>query len=242
MAQKFGRLLPPDWGHIEKYPITKVFGVEKPPVVVEKIIQEPRMRWYYNQRNLNACVGYSCSWMMSVYNRKLYDAKWLYYRATEVDMIPWTTPESDLGTTVRAGFHILQTQGHKRALNVNSSTPTIETPNIADGISSYYWCTTVDQIRQAIYNDRPAVLGINWYEDFQQPTKRASGWWIGTGPLGNILGGHAIMCNGASDSRQAFRLVNSWGYSYPPVWIFYHVIERLLKEQGEAGVAYDRKP
>lgn len=39
----------------------------------------------------------------------------------------------------------------------------------------------------------PAILGINWYEAFDTPTKDVHGrWWIRETNLGSILGGHAI--------------------------------------------------
>lgn len=39
----------------------------------------------------------------------------------------------------------------------------------------------------------PVVLGIDWYEDFDQPVKIGVRWWIGTSnDLGNVRGGHAI--------------------------------------------------
>lgn len=37
-----------------------------------------------------------------------------------------------------------------------------------------------------------AVLGINWYENFDKPVREMRGWWIGRGDLGRIRGGHAI--------------------------------------------------
>jgi hypothetical protein len=39
----------------------------------------------------------------------------------------------------------------------------------------------------------PVVLGINWYEAFEQPEQRSDGrWWIRETNLGGVLGGHAI--------------------------------------------------
>lgn len=235
LKPKYGRIRPTDWEHTDKYPITKVYGTTT-PVLVEKVIPKPSLSWWYNQGSSNGCVGYSCSYMMSTYNRRVYDAKWLYYRATEVDLIPWTTPESDLGTTVRAAFEVLRRQGHSRV----QFFPYKSLPPIAiDGISSYYWCFTVDQCRMAISDGRPIIFGINWYEEFMHPIRRYNGHWIGTGALGRLLGQHAILCNGASDSREGFKLANSWGPSYPEVWIPYTRIAQLLGEEGEAGVAYD---
>jgi hypothetical protein len=43
-----------------------------------------------------------------------------------------------------------------------------------------------------------------------------------------------------SDRRQAVRLVNTWGLSYPYVWIPYRVVDRLIDEDGEAALVTDR--
>lgn len=37
-----------------------------------------------------------------------------------------------------------------------------------------------------------AVLGINWYSNFDNPVQDGRVWWIGRGRLGSIRGGHAI--------------------------------------------------
>jgi len=71
---------------------------------------------------------------------------------------------------------------------------------------------------------------------------RNSDWWIREKqrPQDVVLGGHAVCLYGASDKRQAFRLKNSWGRSFPLVWLPYSRMEMLLRDQGEAVVAVDR--
>lgn len=38
----------------------------------------------------------------------------------------------------------------------------------------------------------PAVFGINWYPNFDEPERIGRTWWIGRGSLGSIRGGHSI--------------------------------------------------
>jgi len=39
----------------------------------------------------------------------------------------------------------------------------------------------------------PVTIGVNWYENFDEPVKDSRGrWWIGRGPLGSIRGGHCV--------------------------------------------------
>lgn len=228
----FGRRAPPDWKHVEKYPFRLLRGAVTVPKV-EKVLDLPHYRSHYNQGETNGCVGFSSSWMMSIYNRERYNATWLYHRACEIDGDPETTPEADIGTYVRSAFDAIRKLGHMETEAAQ--------PDPRNGILSFYWCTSVDEIRTAISINRPVVLGINWYEEFMKPRWRLSGYWIGTRfNLGFNLGGHAICCYGASDARQAFKLVNSWGGSYPTVWIPYEIVRSLLGNQGEAVVAVDK--
>ena len=89
----------------------------------------------------------------------------------------------------------------------------------------------------------PVVFGINWYSKFTSPVVYNGEKWIGRGSgWGGIQGGHAICCIGASDSRQAVMLLNSWGPGYPPVWMPYKTVELLMKDGGEMAVGLDYIP
>jgi hypothetical protein len=43
-----------------------------------------------------------------------------------------------------------------------------------------------------------------------------------------------------SDRRGAFAFMNSWGPYYPPTWMPYSLMDRLIDEDGEAVVITDR--
>jgi hypothetical protein len=49
----------------------------------------------------------------------------------------------------------------------------------------------------------PVVIGVNWYEGFDQPEveRHSDGdiYWIGRGPMGNIRGGHCVCLEPARD-------------------------------------------
>jgi hypothetical protein len=241
-AIKFGRKIPFDWQHVNQYPFQKLaLPLTKK---VERILPVPYLDDVYNQNGYGACVGYSTSRMMSFYNRlpkpgRIYDALWLWQRAKRYDGDPMTKEGDDNGTYVNAAFKVLRKEGHK--LLVDGVSQAVD---ISQGISSYYWARTVDEIRTAISLGRPVVLGINWYSEFMKPVQidrnGVKEWWIGNGAsLGYVSGGHAILCYAASDKREACRLMNTWGADYPKVWIGYTVINRLLSEYGEAVVAID---
>jgi hypothetical protein len=245
----FDRLVPTDWVHVERYGFAAAWPTEVD--YVEKVLDVPRQyRDPYDQGREGACVGFSQSWLMSILNRKLYDARWLYLQAQLIDEYPTTPPAG--GTSLRAGFDILRIKGHRRIYAKESRPPELE-----QGISANRWATTVDEIRRAISLDIPVNLGINWYRQFSSPEQRPRlddngkeltefgirryDWWIGVNTWGRISGGHAITCIGASDRRDALALCNTWGESYPfIVWLPYVSMERLLREEGEAGIVVDR--
>lgn len=103
------------------------------------------LSWYrYYRQTRNSCVGFALSRGMSLLNRKKYNADWLYDEALKVDEWPG---EADEGTSGRAGFDVLRTQGHRRQWWKFPPMPA----RIEDGISANRWLTNVD--------DALAVLG-----------------------------------------------------------------------------------
>ncbi|GAA4569149.1 hypothetical protein [Planotetraspora kaengkrachanensis] len=229
-APPLGRRAPADWRHVERYPYSAV--APETVATVERALPLPAFRRHYDQRREGACVGFSSSWMMSVLNRPLYDARWLWSRAKEVDEWPSTNPGDDQGTSVRAAMDVLRDEGHCRLFRGLR-----QAVSLTDGIAANRWATTVDEVRTCIANGTPVVLGCNWYSNFDRP---GDGGWIGKGDLGAVRGGHAICVYRASDSRQAVRLVNSWGTAYPLVWLPYEVLQRLIDEDGEVTLVTDR--
>lgn len=191
----------------------------------------------YDQGAEGACVGFGFSWMMSIMNRRFYDAQWLYTEAQLVDPFHDTPPGS--GTTSDAGAQVLISRGHRRIWGGHSMAP-----RIAEGIAFVRWAhhlNAVDELRTQISKGIPFGLGINWYSNFDQPKwSEANGWVIGEGDLGWLRGGHFICGYGASDDKEMFYLVNSWGMDYPLVKIPYRTVERMIQEDGDAAVITDR--
>jgi hypothetical protein len=229
MERGLGRKEPTDWRHVEKYRFTRTTtSVERTIPLVWSA------RTFYDQGTEGACVGFSCSWMMTLLNRRRYDAFWLYREAQKVDEWPG---EDYSGTSLRAGLDILREVGHRRVAWKRTYPAAL-----GEGIHENRWATSVDEIRGAIAEGTPVVLGINWYSSFDVPARRWPRWFIGDRPdWGWVRGGHAICCRGASDALQSVLLTNSWGRDYPAgVWLPYEGLARLLRENGEAGLVTDR--
>jgi hypothetical protein len=228
-----GRREPSDWKHVEKYPYSAL--APAPVDTIERTLELPRYRPVYDQEREGACVGFASSWMMSILNRRLYDPRWLWNRAKELDEWPDTRPGDNNGTSVRAAMDVLRAEGHSRIFR-GQTRPSA----LAEGIVANRWATTVDEIRTSIAEGTPIVLGANWYVNFDKPVRRGAEWWIGQGPLGVRRGGHAVCIFRASDRRQAVGIVNNWGSRYPLAWMPYTTVEQLLGEHGEATLVTDR--
>jgi hypothetical protein len=230
---RFGRLPATDDKHLIKYP----FRLAMPRTVetAENTLDLPHeYRPKYNQGNEGACGGFSGSWAGSIDNHRYYDARWLYKEAQKIDEWPGEDYE---GTSVRAVLDVLKDVGHRRIYRGISKEA-----SPAEGISEFRWALTVDEVRTALAGGRPVILGIEWFDVFDKPEKRGHQWWLPE-PIGYIAGGHAICCYGVSDRRQAVKLVNSWGSSYPLTWLPYATLEKLLRGfeyPGEAAVIMDR--
>lgn len=95
------------------------------------------MPWwdFYNQGHEGACVGFGISRMMTLLNRRRYDARWLYHEAQKVDEWPG---EEDTGTSVRAGCDVARDLGLWRSDGIEA-TP-------ADGITTNRWALSVEDI------------------------------------------------------------------------------------------------
>jgi hypothetical protein len=117
---------------------------------------------FYFQHN-NGCVGFSSSRMMSMLNRKRYDANWLYAEARKIDEWPG---EADEGTSVRAGMDVLRTEGHRRKLG-----PFTLPPMLSEGIKENRWATNVVEVLACLHDDvnSDSIILCNSWGKFGYP-------------------------------------------------------------------------
>ena len=228
-----GRLEPSDWKHVEKYPYSAV--APRSADTVEKALPLPRYRTIYDQQREGACVGFASSWMVSILNHRLYNARWLWNRAKAIDEYPQTNPGDNNGTSVRAAMDVLRDEGHIRVVHGQDRPISPD-----EGVAENRWARTVDEIRTSIAGTTPVVFGTDWYTNFDKPVRKGRDWFVGDGDLGSIRGGHAVCIYRASDRRQAVGIVNNWGTRYPLVWMPYDLVERLLGQRAEATLVTDR--
>lgn len=116
---------------------------------------DPLSSWsFYDQGKEGACVGFGTSRMMSLLNRKKYDAHWLWDIAKAGDEFPDTNPGDDNGTSVHAGIDVLLKKGHvpwqtSYAGRTWQQRDT-EAPSLTEGVSAIRWATSVDEMRKVL--------------------------------------------------------------------------------------------
>ncbi len=96
---------------------------------------------FYNQGKEGACVGFGSSRMMSLLNRKRYDARWLWNEAKKIDEWPETNPGDDHGTSVRAALDVLRTQGHSRIVRGQGGSA-----SASEGVAANRWATDANDV------------------------------------------------------------------------------------------------
>lgn len=241
MTKALGRRTPKDFTHVEKYPLRWNLSVDS----IERTLPLPRWHWTHDQGTEGSCVGHGTAMERSIVNRLQgkargdetpgvrYNPWWVWNEAKKIDEWEDTNPGDDNGTSVRAAYDVLRSQG----LPFYKS----EEPRPQAGITANRWATTVDEMRTAIDEGKAINIGVTWYSNFDSPEQESERvWWIGRGTLGTVRGGHSLCVYGASDAKQAFKLKNSWGRTYPLVWLPYETMQTLLDDYGEAVIVVDK--
>ncbi|ROS38169.1 hypothetical protein [Amycolatopsis thermoflava] len=120
--------------------------------------------WYrfYDQGHEGACVGFGWSRCMTLLNKGLYAARWLWDRAKERDEWPQTNPGDDEGTSVRAAAEVLVAAGHvdwrEDFAGDDSGERAGYEPDVADGILAFRWATSAADVHQVLANSRADEL------------------------------------------------------------------------------------
>lgn len=249
VVKPLGRKIPTSWEHLDLYPLRALIAAAElliPPDGTEKGLGLPWWWKSHDQGSRSSCVGHGLSAERSITNHRQrllatgqdltyrYDSPWLYDEALKVDEWPG---EADEGTSLRAGYDVLVMQGHRRVQRGVSGPITYE-----HGVTTYRWAQNVDEIRAAIFANRAVAIGVSWYYSMFLPFQKEPGGehWVSIAPSSKVAGEHCVCLYRFSDRRESFRIMNSWGADWPPSWLSYADMERLLSEQGEAAVVTDR--
>jgi hypothetical protein len=136
-------------------------------IVVPSAHQLDQWGWYrFYEQESSACVGFAGSRMMSLLNRRRYEAYWLWDRAKERDVWNDTNPGDGEGTSVRAMADVLRGVGHVRVIRGRDLSAWDDDearddlpPVGGDGISANRWAFTVDEVLETLASPLYATLG-----------------------------------------------------------------------------------
>lgn len=218
-----------------------------------------------DQLNLGSCVGFGGIAVKDRQERKNHPAMnyrfspmFLYSECKKRDGIP-----SMEGTYPRVAMKVMQELGVCREQNmpyvvpVNPlELPTATTKAYEDAksfkIGAYARVYTLQEIKQAVMEDSPVLVGLTLCENFITPENG----FIDL-PQGYLLGGHAMAVDGWDDdltytykngkTRKGFlRVINSWGeswgdggYCYIPYDYFYFRSDMGMSFFDEAWTSVD---
>lgn len=191
---------------------------------------------YNDQGREGACVGFAWSHELGarpkIVIRDAAFALSIYRRAQQLD--EWAG-ENYSGTSVLAGVKAVQ-----------------ETVNTLGNslIKEYRWAFGIQDVLRVIGYRGPVVLGIDWYSGMYSPDANHF-----ISPVGERVGGHAIMANGVKivkvnsllpatwdnvdQDKSYVRLHNSWGRGYGlngDAFITVRGLDKLLRDGGEACI------
>jgi len=140
----------------------------------------------------------------------------IYYDAQKLDNYPG---ENYAGTSVLAGVKALQ--------------------NLYEGIESYRWATSINDMVAVIGYFGPVVIGVNWYEGMFEPTLEGT-----LVVRGQVQGGHCVIVKGVNVETGMFLIQNSWGITWGQsgcAYISFDDMARLLRENGEACIVIHKE-
>jgi hypothetical protein len=196
--------------HVEHDPRSRAFGVSR--VEPLKNTKWKRHCDPFDQGDLGQCtaetgIGILMTEPFFNPNRILSqkDCTQLYSEATKLDKIPGFFPPDDTGSSGLAVAKAMHKRGWLRA---------------------YHHAFTLHG---------PGMLGIPWYEGFDEPFGPGAELRI----AGSVRGGHEIEVSEIDVSRQLIRGPNSWGTGWGDMGYYsmsFETVDRLLHEQGDYTV------
>jgi hypothetical protein len=204
------------------YGITSIFKAKR-----ELKTKTWRLTEWFDQGREGACTGFAVGHELAAYPVAVKDLdnkfcrEQLYWEAQKIDPFPggaYPGAEKFMeGSTVLAAVKVAKRLGY---------------------IEEYRWAFSVHDLALAIGHVGPAVLGVPWYDGMFSPASCGL-----LHPIGEKVGGHAILCRGFNARNRTFLVHNSWGKGWGnkgTARISWEDMKYLLRGTGDACIPMKR--
>jgi C1A family cysteine protease len=174
-----------------------------------------------NQGQLGSCTGNALAGAVEFLEKKdgipFEDASrlFIYYNERVVEH----TVSQDAGAMIRDGIKTLVKQGvcsekawpYVVSKFAKKPSPACYKQALDHQVVSYARIQTLDEMRACLADGYPFVFGFSVYESFESQQVAKTGVVPMPKPKEKLLGGHAVLGVGYSDSNKRFVVRNSWG-------------------------------
>jgi len=189
----------------------------------------------YDQGNLGSCTANALCYSF-VYDNPTYSPSrlFLYYNERLLDK----DVNEDAGSTLTQGINALEKYGVCSESTwpyiINKFTIKPPTNAYTEGLQHLVLSAnrvqqTMSSMKGCLISGFPFVVGIEVYSSFETASVAKTGYV----PMPNtrteqLLGGHAVLCVGYSDTKSVWIMKNSWGPNWGDKGYFYLPYNYLL--------------
>ncbi|MBP2654267.1 MAG: xylellain [Firmicutes bacterium] len=186
-----------------------------------------------NQGELGSCTANAIASGLREYLLINKEIKWmqlsrlfLYYEERLME----GTVNEDSGAEIRDGMKVLNQTGvcpdadwpYEISTFTNPPTDKMVADAAPYKVAEYYRITSLAQLKAALAEGLPVVIGIEVYDSFESDDVASSG----VVPMPDItkeqdLGGHAVLVVGYDDDKSQLIVRNSWGITWGDLGYFY---------------------
>jgi C1A family cysteine protease len=197
----------------------------------------PSMPAVYDQGQLGSCTGNSIAAAME-YERDRQGLSdfvpsrlFIYYNERALE----GTVSSDSGAVIKDGIKVVNTDGvcPESLWPYDLAMFTVKPPKrcyvaaLTDRAAQYEAIQTLGDLKDALCSKLAVVFGFTVYESFESPAVAQTGVMPMPQPGEAVVGGHAVLAVGYSDSKSQVIVRNSWGPSWGDKGYFYMPYEYM---------------
>lgn len=208
--------------------IERILNIFKKPVLPNSVDLRDKMPEVYDQLALGSCSAQSTTaYRVFLSGDKTLQLSRLfqYYKTREIE----GTVNEDSGCTNRDAMKSMAKNGicieSLMPYDIDKFTVAPSKEAITNAlnyrIKAYHSVKNLTQIKQALNDGMPVVLGMKVYESFEYDEVAKTGVMPMPKKFEKYLGGHSVLCVGFSDDKKCLIIRNSWGETWGDEGYFY---------------------